>query len=77
MEFDPIDDILIDVVGRCLSDRLDVLLLAAVFLNANPSAPDMLAVEGRLVCAELRENDRLWVADVGVLIKLLMLLTRT
>lgn len=76
MEFDPIDVILIEVGGRCIRDKFVVLLLAALFFNVNPSNPDILAVEGRLVWAELRDNDRAWVADVGVLIKLLILLTR-
>jgi len=67
---------LMDVGGRCICDKFVVLLLAAVFLKAYPSNPEMLAVEGRLAWPELRENDLEWVADVGVLIRLLMLLTR-
>ena len=63
--------------GRCLWPRLVVLLFDAKFLiRAKPSTPFILAVEGRLMWLELRENERSCVADVGVLIRLLILLIR-
>ena len=70
-------EVLIDVGGRCTELRLLELLDAAgFFINGNESVPDMLAVDGRLIWLEGRENGRGCVIDVGVLMKLLMLLIR-
>ncbi len=65
------------VCGRCLKPRLLELADAAGFLiTGKASTPETLEVDGRLIWLAGRENGCGYVAEVGVLIRLLMLLMR-